>query len=112
MDINEIDKYIKRYILAPYRIRILEARQDRDIGLYGKCRLKDTKEIDNLYNYIEAIEEIVGQDDIKNIEIFRLDNNRVLEEYNMPKHKAWNYRKRVRNKILEAIKAGELLELK
>ena len=112
MDINEIDKYIKWYILAPYRIRILEARQDRDIGLYGKCRLKDTKEIDNLYNYIEAIEEIVGQDDIKNIEIFRLDNNTVLEEYNMSKHKAWNYRKRVRSKILEAINSRELLELK
>ena len=111
MDINEIDKYIKRYILAPYRIRILEARQDYDIGMKGKCRLKDTLEIDNLYNYIEAIEEIVGQDDIKNIEIFRLDNNRVLEEYNMPKHKAWNYRKRVRNKILAAINSGELQEI-
>ena len=108
MDINEIDKYIKRYILAPYRIRILEARQDRDIGLYGKCRPKDTKEIDNLYNYIESIEEIVGQDDIKNIEIFRLDNNTVLEEYNMSKHQAWNYRKRIRSKIIEAINTGEL----
>ena len=106
MDINEIDKYIKRYILAPYRIRILEARQDRDIGLYGKCRLKDTKEIDNLYNYMEKIESIINSDDLQKIEIFRLDNNTVLEEYNMSKHKAWNYRKRVRNKILEAIKAG------
>ena len=112
MNINEIDKYIKRYILAPYRIRILEARQDYDIGMKGKCRPKDTKEIDNLYNYIEAIESIVGAEDIKNIEIFRLDNNTVLEEFNMSKHKAWNYRKRVRSKILEAINSGELLELK
>ena len=112
MDINEIDKYIKRYILAPYRIRILEARQDRDIGLYGRCSKKDVIEIDSLYNYIEAIEEIVGQDDIKNIEIFRLDNNTVLEEFKMSKHQAWNYRKRVRSKILEAINSGELLELK
>ena len=112
MDINEIDKYIKRYILAPYRIRILEARQERDIGLYGKCRLKDTKEIDNLYNYMEKIESIINSDDLQKIEIFRLDNNTVLEEFKMSKHQAWNYRKRVRSKILEAIRAGELLELK
>ena len=36
----------------------------------------------------------------------------VLEEYKMSKHQAWNYRKRVRSKILEAINAGELSELK
>lgn len=112
MNINEIDKYIKRYILAPYRIRILEARQDYDIGMKGKCRLKDTKEIDNLYNYMEKIESIINSDDLQKIEIFRLDNNTVLEEFNMSKHKAWNYRKRVRSKILEAINSGELLELK
>ena len=112
MNINEIDKYIKRYILAPYRIRILEARQDYDIGMKGKCRPKDTKEIDNLYNYMEKIESIINSDDLQKIEIFRLDNNTVLEEFKMSKHQAWNYRKRVRSKILEAIKAGELLELK
>ena len=112
MDINEIDKYIKRYILAPYRIRILEARQDRDIGLYGKCRLKDTLEINSLYEYIEKIEAIIGADDLQKIDIFRLDNKTAYIEFNMKKHQLWNYRKRVRNKILEAIKAGELLELK
>lgn len=112
MNINEIDKYIKRYILAPYRVRIIEARQDYDLAMKGKCNKKSIEEINSLYDYIEAIEEIVGKDDIKLLEIFRLDNNAVLEEYKMSKHQAWNYRKRVRSKILEAIRAGELLELK
>lgn len=108
MDVKGIDKYIKRYILAPYRIRILEARQERDIGLYGRCSKKDIIEIDSLYNYIEVIESIINSDDLQKIEIFRLDNNTVLEEYNMSKHQAWNYRKRIRSKIIEAINTGEL----
>ena len=61
---------------------------------------------------MEKIESIINSDDLQKIEIFRLDNNTVLEEFKMSKHQAWNYRKRVRSKILEAIKAGELLELK
>ena len=111
MDINEIDKYIKRYILAPYRIRILEARQYYDIGMKGKCRPKDTKEIDNLYEYIEKIEAIIGADDLQKIDIFRLDNKTAYIEFNMKKHQLWNYRKRVRNKILEAINSGKLQEI-
>ena len=112
MDVKEIDKYIKRYILAPYRLRILEARQDYDLAIKGKCSKKSIDEINSLYDYIEKIESIINSDDLKKIEIFRLDNKTVLEEYNMTKHQAWNYRKRVRSKILEAINAGELSELK
>ena len=108
MNINEIDKYIKRYILAPYRIRILEARQDYDIGMKGKCRLKDTLEINSLYEYIEKIEAIIGADDLQKIDIFRLDNKTAYIEFNMKKHQLWNYRKRIRSKIIEAINTKQL----
>ena len=111
MDVKEIDKYIKQYILAPYRIRILEARQDYDLAIKGKCSKKSIDEINALYDYIEKIESIINSDDLQKIEIFRLDNNTVLEEFKMSKHQAWNYRKRVRSKILEAINSGELLEI-
>ena len=70
----------------------------------------DINEIDNLYNYMEKIESIINSDDLQKIEIFRLDNNTVLEEFKMSKHQAWNYRKRVRSKILEAIIGADDLQ--
>ena len=108
MDVKEIDKYIKRYILAPYRLRILEARQDYDLAIRGRCSQKSTDEINSLYDYMEKIESIVGEDDMKLLEVFRMDNKSVLLELNMQKHQVWNYRKRVRNKILEAVNNGNL----
>ena len=35
MDRKEIDNYIKQYILTPYKIRIIEARQDYDKAIEG-----------------------------------------------------------------------------
>ena len=108
MDAKEIDRYIKKYFLAPYRIRIIEARQDYDLAIKGRCNQKSTDEINSLYDYIEKIETIVGKDDMKLLEVFRMDNKSVLLEYNMTKHQVWNYRKRIRSKIIEAINTGEL----
>ena len=108
MDVKEIDRYIKKYFLAPYRIRIIEARQDYDLAIKGRCSKKSTDEINSLYDYIEKIETIVGEDDMKLLEVFRMDNKSVLLELNMQKHQVWNYRKRVRNKILEAVNNGNL----
>ena len=108
MDVKEIDRYIKKYFLAPYRIRIIEARQDYDLAMKGKYSKKSIDEINSLYDYIEKIEAIVGGDDIELLEVFRMDNKSVLLELNMQKHQVWNYRKRVRNKILEAVNNGNL----
>ena len=108
MDVKEIDRYIKKYFLAPYRLRILEARQDYDLASKGRCSKKSTDEINSLYDYIEKIETIVGEDDMKLLEVFRMDNKSVLLEYNMTKHQVWNYRKRIRNKITAAVAAGAL----
>ena len=108
MDVKEIDKYIKKYFLAPYRIRIVEARQEYNLAIRGRCSQKSTDEINSLYYYIEKIESIVGKDDIKLLEVFRMDNKSVLLEYNLTKHQVWNYRKRIRSKIIEAINTGEL----
>ena len=108
MDVKEIDRYIKKYFLAPYRIRIIEARQDYDLAIKGRCSKKSTDEINSLYDYIEKIETIVGEDDMKLLEVFRMDNKSVLLEYNMTKHQVWNYRKRIRNKITAAVVAGAL----
>ena len=108
MDVKEIDRYIKKYSLAPYRIRILEARQDYDLATKGRCSKKSIEEINSLYDYIEKIEAVVGEDDMKLLEVFRMDNKSVLLEYNMTKHQVWNYRKRVRNKIIEAVNNGNL----
>lgn len=108
MDVKEIDRYIKKYFLAPYRIRIIEARQEYDLAIKGRCSKKSIDEINSLYNYMEKIESIVGKDDIKLLEVFRMDNKSVLEEHNMTKHQVWNYRKRIRSKIIEAINTGEL----
>ena len=108
MDVKEIDRYIKKYFLAPYRMRIIEARQDYDLAIKGRCSKKSTDEINSLYDYIEKIKTIVGEDDMKLLEVFRMDNKSVLEEYNMTKHQAWNYRKRIRNKITAAVAAGAL----
>ena len=112
MDVKEIDRYINKYFLAPYRIRIVEARQEYNLAIRGRCSQKSTDEINSLYDYIEKIEAIVGEDDMKLLEVFRMDNKSVLLEYNMTKHQVWNYRKRIRNKIIEAINAKELPELK
>ncbi len=108
MDVKEIDRYINKYFLAPYRIRIIEAKQDYDLAIRGRCSQKSIDEINSLYDYIEKIETIVGEDDIKLLEVFRMDNKSVLLEYNMAKHQVWNYRKRIRSKIIEAINTGEL----
>ena len=108
MDVKEIDKYIKKYFLAPYRIRIVEARQEYNLAIRGRCSQKSIDEINSLYDYMEKIESIVGEDDMKLLEAFRMDNKSVLLELNMQKHQVWNYRKRVRNKILEAVNNGNL----
>lgn len=108
MDVKEIDKYIKKYFLAPYRIRIIEARQEYDLAMKGRCSKKSIDEINILYDYMKTIEAIVGKDDIKLLEVFRMDNKSVLLEYNMTKHQVWNYRKRIRSKIIEAINTREL----
>lgn len=108
MDVKEIDVYIKKYFLAPYRIRILKGRIEYQIGMTGKCSQRYTDEINYLYDYIEKIETIVGEDDLELLEVFRMDNKAVLLEYNMSKHKVWNYRKRIRSKIIEAINTKQL----
>ena len=108
MDVKEIDRYIKKYFLAPYRIRIIEARQDYDLAMKGKYSKKSIDEINSLYDYIEKIESIVGEDDMKLLEVFRMDNKAALLEYKMSKHKVWNYRKRIRSKIIEAINTKQL----
>ena len=108
MDIKEIDKYIERYFLAPYRIRILESRIDYELAIKGKCSPKYTLEINSLYEYRKKIESIVGAGDLPKLQILILENKIVFEEFNLKKHQAWNYRKRVRSKILEALNAGEL----
>ena len=108
MDVKEIDRYIKKYFLAPYRIRVVEARQEYNLAIRGRCSQKSTEEINSLYDYMEKIESIVGEDDMKLLEVFRMDNKSVLLEYNMTKHQVWNYRKRIRNKMIEAIAHGAL----
>ena len=108
MDIKEIDKYIERYFLAPYRIRILESRIDYELGIKGKCSPKYTQEINSLYEYREKIENIIGADDLPKLQILILENKIVYEEFNLKKHQAWTYRKRIRNKIVEAINTGEI----
>lgn len=108
MDVKEIDRYIKKYFLAPYRLRIIEARQEYDLAIKGRCSKKSIEEINSLYDYIEKIESIIGEDDMKLLEVFRMDNKSVLLEYGMTKHQVWNYRKRVRNKIISAIAEGAL----
>ena len=108
MDIKEIDKYIERYFLAPYRIRILESRIDYELAIKGKCSPKYTLEINSLYEYRGKIESIIGADDLPKLQILILENKIVFEEFNLKKHQAWTYRKRIRSKIVEAINTNQL----
>ena len=103
MDRKEIDNYIKQYILTPYKIRIIEARQDYDKAIKGKSSAKDTNKVKELYKHMEKIENIIDSDDIKKIELFRLDCKEGFKKFGLTKNQIMVYKRRVRNKVLEAI---------
>ena len=52
---------------------------------------------------MEKIANIIGSDDIKKIELFRLDCKEGFKKFGLTKNQIMVYKRRVRNKVLEAI---------
>ena len=103
---KEVDKYIHRYIIMPYRIEVLNVYNNHHRVLHGRDNKKIINEIKELQAEMQMIYENINHEYFKHLDLlFRYSSGDVSEKLGIKVKYVTTIRTEIRGQFYELMKS-------
>ena len=103
-DRNKIDNIIKEYLLIDIRIKILKAKIK--YNEYNNCKsvsIRCNNEINKLEKFRGIIQSNVKNEYLENLEIFKMDIDDAIQEFNINRNNLFKLKKEIREEFIKVL---------